>query len=408
METRNVNRSISADNFDWHTDRRRATSKPGRHMGLIAVISMTMLFVHGGIAAMKTIDFTELPVIDLEEFEVIYNRTDFSPSFSFKSPNFTYYDVPELPKGELIMALDFIDRYRQSTVPGQHKWAGLLTFPMIDSQERRLIKWLCLYMYDDVMYGYDPTPRDEAASRIMTTTILGPMVVQNDPNLQLEWNRRFVVPVRYEERTDKSVLYRFAESYVESVSPEAEDYFNTTEFFDESGYVEEFAILTQESRIAPIVSSQKGKEPEDLVRLVYQFYQEPNPGRMTDPTMGPDDDFMRITWDFGLDLSGENIKKELGGFKVHDYIDLAKNLVAPRWSQKVTFHYNKNFLFWELYNKSSILLFNIGNKLYAYSPRYGVWKTDAIAAHLNDPELLKTKLKYPGIEHVESIELIPN
>ena len=92
----------------------------------------------------------------------------------------------------------------------------------------------------------------------MTTTILGPMVVANDPNMQLEWNRRFVVPVRYEERTNKSVWYRFAQSYVESVSPEAEDFFNSTEFFDESGYMEEFAILTPAARIAPVVRSQKG------------------------------------------------------------------------------------------------------------------------------------------------------
>ena len=377
-------------------------------MAHIAVSLLALLLANGGYSAMKSIDFTELPVIDLGGFEGIYNRVDFTPSFSFQSPKFAYFDVPELPKGELIMALDFIDRYRQATVPGEHKWAGLLTFPMIDSQERHLIKWLCLYMYDDVMYGYDPTPRDEAASRIMTTTILGPMVVANDPNMQLEFNRRFVVPIRYEERTNHSVLYRFAESYIQSVSPESEDFFNATEFFDESGYMEEFAILTPEARIAPIVSSQKGKEPEELVRLVYQFIQEPNPGRLNDPTMGPNDDYLRFTWDFGLDLSGENIKKELGGFKVHDYIDLAKKLVAPRWSQKVTFHYKKDFLFWDLYNKSSILLFNIGNKLYAYSPRYGVWKTDAIASHLEDPALLKTKLKYPGIEHVDSIELIPN
>lgn len=377
-------------------------------MARIAASLLALLIAHCSYSAMKSIDFSELPVIDLEEFEVIYNRVDFTPSFSFQSPNFAYFDVPELPKGELIMALDFVDRYRQATVPGQHKWAGLLTFPMIDSRERHLIKWLCIYMYDDVMYGYDPTPRDEAASRILTPTILGPMVVANDPNLQLEFNRRFVVPIRYEERTNQSVLYRFAESYVQSVSPESEDFFNATEFFDESGYMEEFAILTPEARIAPIVSSQKGKEPEELVRLVYQFYQEPNPGSMTDPTMGPNDDYLRFTWDFGLDLSRENIKKELGGFKVHDYIDLAKKLVAPRWSQKVTFHYKKDFLFWELYNKSSILLFNIGNKLYAYSPRYGVWKTDGLAAHLSDPELLMTKLKYPGIENVERIELIPN
>lgn len=387
---------------------RQSASSLKRKVSLLYVLLAAPLFTQDGSAAMKSIDFSGLPVIDLDEFEVIYNRVDFSPSFSFKSPNFSYYDVPELPNGDLILALDFIDRYRMSLIPGKHKWAGLLNFPMIDGNDRRMNKWLCLYMYDGVMYGYDPTPRDEAASRIVTTTFVGPMTVTRDPNLQMEWNRRFVVPVRYEERTNPDVLYRFAESYVESVSPESEDYFNMTQIFDESGYVEEFAILTDEARIAPIVRSQKGKDPKDLVKLVLQFYQEPNPGYLSDGSMGPDDDFMRIDLTFGLDLSGETIKKELGGFKVHDYIDLAQQLVAPRWSQKVTFHYKKGFLFWDLSNTSSILLFNVGNKLFAYSPRYGVWKTDARAEHLQDVALLTSKLKYPGIENVERVELIPN
>ena len=375
---------------------------------LIASLGMALLAVPASSAPIKTFDFSELPVIDLEEFEVIHNRVDFSPSFSYQSPNFSYFDVPELPHGDLILALEFIDRYRQSMVPGEHKWAGLLNFPMIDGNERRINKWLCLYMYDGVMYGYDPTPRDEAASRIVTSTIMGPMTVSQDQNLQTEWNRRFVVPVTFEERTNPSVLYRFAESYVETVASETEDYFNSTEIFDESGYMEEFAIITPAARIAPIVSSQKGREPEDLVKLVYQFYQQPNPGMLSDGSMGPDDNYLRIDLTFGLDLSGETVKKELGGFKVHDYIDLAQQLVAPRWSQKVTFHYKQGFLFWDLSNTSSILLFNVGNRLFAYSPRYGVWKTDAHAAHLADIDLLKTKLKYPGIENVERIELIPN
>lgn len=346
----------------------------------------------------------------MEEYEVIYNQTDFDfePQFNFQSPNFTYYNVPELPKGELILALDFIDRYRQATIPGKHKWAGLLTFPMIDGQERHMIKWLCLYMYDDIMYGYDPTPRDEEASRIVTTTVLGPMTVFDDMNMNMELNRRFVVPVQYKDRTNRDVLFKFAESYVESISPmiEEELIFDSFAYGDEN--YSDMMLEIPVGRIAGILSSHRGKEPEELVRLVYQFYQEPNPGMSADPTLGPDDDFMRISWDINIDLSLENLNKELGGLKIHDHIALAKALIAPRWSQKVRFHYKKGLLIWNLDNISSVLLFNIGNKLYAYSPYYGVWKTQAHASHLEDLDQLKTRLQYPGIENVDRIELIPN
>ncbi len=386
------------------------TTKLVRHKYFISAVFMALFVAHGPAFAIKSIDFTGLPVFDLEEYEVIYNQTDFDfdPQFNFKSPNFSYFEVPELPKGELILALDFIDRYRQATIPGKHKWAGLLTFPMIDGQERHMIKWLCLYMYGNVMYGYDPSPRDEESSRIVTTTILGPMTVASDMNMNMEMNRRFVVPIQYEDRTKASVLFKFAESYVESVSPMMEDTLVLDAFsYGEEGF-DDMTIEIPAGRIAPILSSQRDKEPEELVRLVYQFYEEPNPGMSADATMGPDDDFMRITWNIDVDLSLANLDKELGGLKIHDHIALAKALLAPRWSQKIKFHYKKGLLFWNLDNVSSVLLFNVANRLYAYSPYYGVWKTDAHASHLENPELLKSKLKYPGIENVERIELIPN
>lgn len=380
---------------------------------IITSMSLAVLTTTATSFAMKSINFDDLPVFDMEEYAVVYEQVEFTPQFSFKSPNFSYFNVPELPKGDLILALDFIDRYRQSTVPGKHKWAGLLNFPMIDSSERGMIKWLCLYMYDDVMYGYDPSPRDEEASRIVTTTVMGPMTVQNDMNMFMEMNRRFVVPVQYEDRENASVLFKFAESYVEAVSPGSqtdlmmEGIFLGYEFLEEE-FMDGFSVETPPGRIGPVVSSQQGKEPEELVRLVYQFYQDPNPGMSADPTMGPDDDFLRMDWRFDLDLSLKNIDKELGGLNIHDDIELAQKLISPRWSQKLTFHYKKGLLLWNLDNASSVLLFNIGNKLYAYSPRYGVWKTQATSSDLEDLAVLKTKLQYPGIDYVERIELIPN
>lgn len=329
----------------------------------------------------------ELPVIELDEYEVIYSQSNFMPQFRFKSPQFTYYEVPDLPRGDMILALNFIDQYRQNEIPGKYKWAGLLNFPVMDGYGIGHVKWLCLYMYDDVMYGFDPAALTES-------------------------DRRFVVPIRFEDRLKASVLYQFAESYVETIFPETIDTFLPGSDGDADDYAAATSNMViqeiESGRIQPILSSQWDKEPTDLVRMVYQFFQNPNPSQSADPTMGPGDDYRWFYWDFGIDLSWENIDRELGGIRVGEEIQLARQLVAPRWSQKVVFHYKKGLLFWNLDNISSIMLFNVGQGLFAYSPRLGVWRTDATVAHLNNPDLLKSKLRYPGINNVERIELVAN
>lgn len=344
---------------------------------------MLAVFVNSSIAQ-NAENVSDLPLFELEDYEVIYSDTGFNPLFKYETPQFSYYDVPQLPRGDLVLALEFMDRYRDSKVPGDHKWAGLLNFPVIDGYERRYIKWLCLYVYNNVMYGYDPMANREA-------------------------DRRFVVPIRFEDRTKSTVLYQFAESYVETIFPEEEEYFYDFDDFDNpdggtfSSETLEF-ITIPAGRIAPVLSSQRNRDQKDLVRLVYQTFQDPNPDYDADASMGPGENFGKTQFEF----SWTNVMKELGGYTVDDHIQLAKVLVAPRWSQKVTFHYKKGILLWNLSNQASILLFNVGNQLFAYSPRFGVWKTDAFVTHLNDQALLESKLRYPGIKDVERIEFIPN
>lgn len=329
----------------------------------------------------KWINPEKLPVIELDEYEVIYSDSNFMPQFRFKSPQFSYYELPDLPRGDMILALNFIDQYRLNTVPGKYKWAGLLTFPVMDGYGIGHIKWLCLYMYNDVMYGFDPVAKAEA-------------------------DRRFVVPIRFEDRLKKSVLYQFAESYVETIFPETFE----TDFSLGFGDSMPMMIIRdiEAGRIEPILTSQQNREPVDLVRMVYQFFQNPNPGENADATMGPDDEYRSSYWSIEFDLSWANIDRELGGINVGDEINRAKGLVAPRWSQKVVFHYKKALLIWNLDNISSILLFNVGQAIFAYTPRLGVWRTEATTVHLDNPDLLKTKLRYPGIHNVDRIELVPN
>ncbi len=351
----------------------------------LTFLSLLLVFAVGNTAlGQKDENLKDLPLFELADYEVIYSDTGFNPLFKYETPQFSYYDVPDLPRGDLILALEFMDRYHQSKVPGQAKWAGLLNFPVIDGYERRYIKWLCLYMYNNVMYGYDPMAKTEA-------------------------DRRFVVPIRYEDRTKSTVLYQFAESYVETIFPEEEEYYYDFQDFgggEEDGFTEETLefITIPAGRIAPVLSSQRDRDVKDLVRLVYQSFQEPNPDRDTSSTMGPDENFGKTKYEF----TWSNVMKELGGYTVDDHIQLAKALVAPRWSQKVTFHYKKGILLWDLKSQASILLFNVGNRLFAYSPRFGVWKTDAYVTHLNDQALLESKLGYPGIKDVERIEFVPN
>ena len=326
----------------------------------------------------------DLPLFDFEAFIVDYHPTDLAPGFRVESPQFTYFEQPELERGELILALEFMDRYRESLVPGEYKWAGMLHFPVIDGQERPFFKWLCLYFYNGQMFGYDPGAAYES-------------------------ERRFIVPIRYENRMDPSVLFQFAESYVEEVFPARTEevliYEEALSFGDEeesSDIPEEYweTIDIPAGRIASILPSGKGKDPQELVRLIYRYAEEPNPGMTAVGAFGPAEEFgkTRLSWKISW--------KEM--FAQPDYLDVAQQLLAPRWSQKLYFHYtNDLWILPDYHGKASALAFNIGTRIYVYAPRYGVWRTDAALADLEDPEALALKLRYPGLDVIDRVEFLP-
>jgi hypothetical protein len=321
------------------------------------------------------------PLFDFEEFVVNYHPTDFAPAFRVENPQFTYYESPQLDRGELILALEFMDRYREGVIPGQHKWSGMLHFPVVDGEDRMHLKWLCLYFYNDRMFGYDPSSEYKS-------------------------DRRFFVPISYENRLDKDVLFQFASSYVESIYPAREDeiylYENEVDPYDpDSGFTEVIeTIYIDAGRIAPVLSSQKGKDAKQLVRLIYQYGVDPNPDAGTTVAFGPPEDFGKS------EFSWAAVGEELLGYK--DNIEIARQLLAPRWSQKIYFHYTRDL--WILPDqeaKVSALLFNIGTRLYVYSPKYGVWRTGATINDLAQRERLTAKLKYPGINEIDRVEFVP-
>ena len=321
---------------------------------------------------------SRLPLFEMEEMEVLYSPTDFSPSFKGDSPQLSYFDIPTLPHGDLIVALEFMDRYRDTLVPGQVKWAGMVHFPVIDGRERWYLKWICLYFYDDRMYGFDPGP-------------------------EAEWQRRFTVPIRYEDRRNPDALYRFASNYVETAFPETQEeyyYVETADPTDPDASFEEVweTIDIPAGRIDGFLSSHKGKEAKDLVRIVYEHSEMPNPGTGTEAAMGKAKGVGRkpFTWaGFFADLTAYT-----------DHIEQAADMLKPRWAQPVKFHYDNKFLFWDIKARSSGLLFNIGTRIYTYSPRYGVWRTTATIYVVEDLDVLASQPGYPGVEKVKSVEFI--
>ncbi len=320
----------------------------------------------------------QLPLFDLDEVEVLYSPTDFAPTFAEDSPEMSYYDVPALPHGDLVLALEFMDRYRETQVPGSVKWSGMLYMPVIDGEERPWLKWLCLYYYNDKMYGYDPTP-------------------------QMSYNQRFLVPIQYEDRKNPEVLYRFAANWVEIAFPEWEEEYYLYELDDPTdpdSFGQEIieTIFIPAGRIEGFLSSHKDRDPKDLVRLIYEYSEMPNQGAGTASQYGEAKNVgkSQFTWDSFIK----------GITEYEDYIDQAAVLLKPRWTQRVRFHYEKGFLFWDINARSRGLLFNIGTKVFIYSPRWGVWRTSATIYDLDYPETLHTKLHYPGVEEVIRVEFI--
>jgi hypothetical protein len=330
----------------------------------------------------ESLNSDDLPLFELDEYEVLHSETDFAPAFTKETPAFNYFDIPELPNGDLIIALEFMDQYRDTRVPGNIKWAGILTFPVIDGYENEWLKFICLYLYDDRMFGFDASAAKES-------------------------DRRFAVPIQFNDRTNREVLFRFAESFVESVYPGGEQEIWIEELV-ESGVDEEgngieqmdgyYETLTIDpGRIAPVLPSQKGLSERELVKMIYQ-YLEPNPNPAQEAELGKPERFDKepFSWSsFTAELSPP------------DYIRTAAEMVMPRWYAIARLYHDKKILgLFDAEGRHRVLLFNIGLRIYAYDHRAGVWRTRAQLDDLKDLEALPAKLNYPGIKTISKVELL--
>lgn len=318
----------------------------------------------------------ELPLFELEEYDVVHEERSFAPFFTDKLPELSFFDIPELPRGDLIIGLEFMDRYRDSPVPGAVKWAGILSFPVIDGYEKEWIKLICLYVYDNRLFGFDASG-------------------------DADWSRRFAVPIQVEDRANTEVLYRFAESFVEVVYPGGEEEIWIEDGFDEDdgasgdGSYESFYI--EPGRISPVLESQRGLSTRELVKLIYQ-YSEPNTAPSPEVRYGAPDESAKEPF------SWEMFKASL---ETPDYIAKAAELVSPRWyAVAQVFHDKKILGLFDAEGRHRVLLFNIGTRLYAYDAYAGLWRTNARLEDLKTIKTLHKKLNYPGIKALSRVELL--
>ena len=320
------------------------------------------------------------PVYDLEDFDVIASATDFAPEFSRAVPSFSFYETPDLPNGELILALFFVDRYRETPVPGAVKWAGILHFPVLDGYDRVYLKWICLYAYDDRLFGYDPSAFTES-------------------------QRRFAVPIRFEDRLNPRVLARFAHRFVDTVfAADSEDWIadDFDDFDDDAagGGGWSGGMDIPAGRIAPVYASQRGTPPDELVRLVFQYIEDPNPHPSAEAAIGGMHQRTRRP------ISLRSLLAELAS--APDHLATASELLSPRWNQRVVFHHTQRpFFFVRKEQAEEVLLFNVSTRVFAYHPEFGVWRTDATVFDLTRPQDFLSKLKVPGIRHVNRVEFAP-
>jgi hypothetical protein len=357
-------------------------------IGFTAVLALAALTVMA-----EEMPKTEGEVFDLDPREVYAQKLE-QPDLVFKveSPRMAYYEPPELPRGELILALDFIDRYREEAVPGEVKWAAIVTFPWVDGYEGKHIQWLCLYLWNGTIYGFNPTAEYDS-------------------------EMRFVYPVPFEKREDRVELFAMAEQYVERISPEdmqviyMEDIYGPQEFetdpeTGELTYSDEYYSNDVEyidipaGRIEGWLPSHQGKKDLELVTMPYQFIENPNKNQTIAGTMGPSEQYQEDNSFWNKHFSFKIEKRE-------EPFDTARELLKPRWSCRAVLHYEKDVLFFKDVNhKAEVLLFNIGSSIWAYHTRYGVWKTKATVAMLSEGRGANM-ITYPGIEEPERVLLLP-
>ena len=310
-------------------------------------------------------------VLELDPFTVETERGPTAPRFGVPTPSFAYYELDELENGSMIYALEFMDRYRELPVPGAVKWAGILHFPWVDGYGRGTLQYICLYIYDDRMYGYNPSG-------------------------DFDSQERFYVPLRFQDRMDPERLCQLASTFVDDLSPSHEVELVVPvvdESFSDEGesvyaeYEEYEYVEIPAGRIAGFMPSDRGLEPRELVHMVYQMKGETVSTAPVEIGKTPREPQKGLKF-------GRLFNQPMGVQR--DFL-VARKLLEPRWAQRVIINYEKDTLFFgEVTRKRQVLLFNIGRSIYAYYPRFGIWKTEARLDDIMTPGAANGKVSYPG------------
>jgi len=231
------------------------------------------------------------------------------------------------------------------------------------------------------------------------------------------------LPISVDRKTDPEELYSMASNYVDEISPAdvqviyMEELYGSSDAYSSSGSgfddpsggfsdpMEDMDYSTEveyldipAGRIEGWRPIDKGKKREELVSVVYQFIKDPNPDSVASGAMGPDEQYIEANkfWkkNFSFDFSPSP----------HPF-ETARELLKPRWSMIAILHYEKNILFFKDVNhKAEVLLFNIGQAIFAYHPRYGIWRTEAtifMIAEGRGSDLIT----YPGVEKPMRVQL---
>lgn len=316
-------------------------------------------------------------VIDLDPFSVeASNAGILAPNFRLQSPSFAYQNQPELPNGGLILALNFIDGYRELDVPGSEKWAGILQVPYFDARERFRYAWVVTYAYADGLWGYLP----EAPTRALA---------------------RFKLPLAVDQRFDLEKLAEIVGVMIQKITEEwPQSPISGWQSDDDDGMDYDYDDWDPMYGRIGGVGDAAGLPPEELVRYIYQYSGDALGGAVGS-RYGPPEDLERRRFSF-RDLFTTYPPETR-------HLSIAKKLLEPRWSLalKVEVTLPRPLPFLPHGKRThNILFFAVGNRLLAYSPSIGVWMQNASADSITSSQALIDAMVLPGGHRPSNVDVL--
>ncbi|MDP0498835.1 MAG: hypothetical protein Q7P63_01935 [Verrucomicrobiota bacterium JB022] len=337
-------------------------------------------------------------VYDLDAYVIEDTNREFTPDFKTETPRLTYFEKPRLPNGEFILALAFIDRYAVSATPDAYKWAGILSFPWVDGLGQHSVEHICLFYYDQKLYGWAPSDEEE--------------------------HRRFTAPLEPADLHRPYALLKFANGYLAEVSPAGErwmssrssrdgqylelsdNYFRRTgggmptpeNFAESEGGLQKLLVKFDAGRVAPPGSGGSHTKLEDLVSIYYYFLEMPNKTLGESPIYGPEPGLERKGIDWGAIVGRQPVS-------TGDAFKTARELLGERWSQPARVKMRPQGALDNLPSYERVLLFSVDDSVYAYTMENGVWNTEITLGQLQAGDV-EEKLAYPGGYTVEGVELL--